>query len=1037
MLYKKNSEQKLSEALFKNPTSEYRGTPFWAWNGKLQKEELVRQIEDFKSMGFGGFHMHVRTGLETEYLSNEYMGLVSACTEKARSEEMLAWLYDEDRWPSGAAGGKVTRDERFRQRYLIFTPVPNEELGKPKLNKVRSEGERNGSGRFLAAYDVRLNADGTLAGFRRIGEDEPAENDKWYAYLEICAPSSWYNNETYVDTLSKSAIDKFIEITHETYKKTVGAEFDKTVPAIFTDEPQFAGKGCLGNSFDKTDVMLPWTDDFADTFRAAYGCDILDSMPELFWELPDGGVSVARYHFHDHVCERFTEAFADNIGKWCSDNHIALTGHMMDEPSLRSQTGKLGEAMRSYRGFGIPGIDMLCNSHEFTTAKQCQSAVRQFGREAMLCEIYGVTGWDFDFRGHKLHGDWQAAMGVTVRVPHLAWYTMKGEAKRDYPAAISYQSPWYKKYSDVEDHFARVNTAMTRGKPLVKIGVIHPVESYWLHWGPKDMTDLKRESMDNRFKELTDWLVNGSADFDFISESLLPGLCDSGGSPLKVGSMSYDVVIVPGCETLRSTTLERLEAFRDAGGKLIFIGGAPTLENAVKSDRGERLCERAALIAHDKAALFAELDPYRTVFIRYWDGRMCGNLTYQLRQDNDCEWLFIAKTCEPYNKDHFRRDDIKISVRGEYSVEIYDTLTGDIAPAPVEYRGGFTVIPRSFYDYDSLLLKLVPGRSECLFVDSGCAPVITGTVQRLPDFVKYSLDEPNVLLLDMARFAVDGGELSADSEEILRLDNIARARIGLPGREGGIAQPYTVTAEPPKHSVTLRFEINSLVELPYAELALEDADKAVVVWNGKNVPAVDIGWYVDRSIRRIALPGIIRGSNELTVTWPLGARANTEWCYLLGDFGVRVSGRNAMLIPRSPVIAFGDITNQGLPFYGGNITYELDLNVNGFAGEEKTVGVCLPRYRGAVAEVLLDGESKGDIIFSPNRLYINGVTPGAHKLELRLYTHRFNSFGAVHNADLARSWHGPDAWRTKNEDWSYEYNLKQIGLISAPVVTVQ
>ena len=111
--------------------------------------------------------------------------------------------------------------------------------------------------------------------------------------------------------------------------------------------------------------------------------------------------------------------------------------------------------------------------------------------------------------------------------------------------------------------------------------------------------------------------------------------------------------------------------------------------------------------------------------------------------------------------------------------------------------------------------------------------------------------------------------------------------------------------------------------------------------------------------------------------------------------------------------------------------------LSGFAGEEKTVGVCLPRYRGAVAEVLLDGESNGDIIFSPNRLYINGVTPGAHKLELRLYTHRFNSFGAVHNADLARSWHGPDAWRTKNEDWSYEYNLKQIGLISAPVVTVQ
>lgn len=86
----------------------------------------------------------------------------------------------------------------------------------------------------------------------------------------------------------------------------------------------------------------------------------------------------------------------------------------------------------------------------------------------------GVTNWDYDFRGHKFQGDWQAALGVTVRVPHLSWVSMNGEAKRDYPASISYQSPWYKEYKYVEDHFARVNTAMTRGKAVVRIGVIHP-----------------------------------------------------------------------------------------------------------------------------------------------------------------------------------------------------------------------------------------------------------------------------------------------------------------------------------------------------------------------------------------------------------------------------------------------------------------------------------------------------------------------------------------------------------------------------------
>jgi hypothetical protein len=131
---------------------------------------------------------------------------------------------------------------------------------------------------------------------------------------------------------------------------------------------------------------------------------------------------------------------------------------------------------------------------------------------------------------------------------------MAGEAKRDYPASISYQSPWYKEYGAIEDHFARVNTALTRGKPIVKVGVIHPVESFWLHWGPNDKSAIFRDSCDEKFQQLTEWLIEGSIDFNFISESLLPTLCEKGGNPLKVGEMEYDAIVVPGCETLRSTT---------------------------------------------------------------------------------------------------------------------------------------------------------------------------------------------------------------------------------------------------------------------------------------------------------------------------------------------------------------------------------------------------------------------------------------------------------------------------------------------------
>ena len=99
MLYPKNTQKQLNDELFRNPTSEYRGTPFWAWNGKLEKEELIRQIGIFRQMGLGGFHMHVRTGMDTPYLGEEFMDFVRLCTGEARRCGMLAWLYDEDRWP--------------------------------------------------------------------------------------------------------------------------------------------------------------------------------------------------------------------------------------------------------------------------------------------------------------------------------------------------------------------------------------------------------------------------------------------------------------------------------------------------------------------------------------------------------------------------------------------------------------------------------------------------------------------------------------------------------------------------------------------------------------------------------------------------------------------------------------------------------------------------------------------------------------------------------------------------------------------------
>ena len=117
------------EREFQSPSSGFRGVPFWAWNGKLEKDTLQEQVSVFQKMGFGGFHIHVRTGLDDQYLGTEYMEAVSTVVEKAKECELKAWLYDEDRWASGAAGGFVTKEQKYRQKYLLFTPFSYDEVG--------------------------------------------------------------------------------------------------------------------------------------------------------------------------------------------------------------------------------------------------------------------------------------------------------------------------------------------------------------------------------------------------------------------------------------------------------------------------------------------------------------------------------------------------------------------------------------------------------------------------------------------------------------------------------------------------------------------------------------------------------------------------------------------------------------------------------------------------------------------------------------------------------------------------------------------
>lgn len=805
---------------------------------------------------------------------------------------------------------------------------------------------------------------------------------------------------------------KFIEVTHEIYKGKVGDKFGTTIPCIFTDEPQFVTKVQLGHPTALQDVFWPWTTDLPETFQKKYSTDLVDNLPQIIWNLPGGAPSLTRYHYHDHVAERFVSAFMDQLGRWCRNNNIMLDGHMMEEPTLWSQTTAIGEAMRCYRNMGMPGMDLLEDRVELNTAKQVSSVARQNGIRGTMSEIYGATHWTLTFEAHKGGGDWQAALGITFRVQHLTWVSMVGEAKRDYPASIGYQSPWYKEYRYIEDHFARVGVAMTRGKAVTRVGVIHPIESCWLAFGPHDSGD-ELNSRDRAFGELTSWLLHGLIDFDFISESLLPNqvfgkIIDK----LNVGHCQYDVIILPNLKTIRSTTLEILGKFTKAGGKVIVAGSAPQFIDAQIPPRTPITISSAQNVHWSRQDILSALETHRELRVLFKPTQPTDRLLYQMRQDGEERFVFICNT------DRQSPADVMVQFKGIWSVQKLDTLNGEESDIRSHHGHGWTAFPYRFEGCASLLVRLSPSpyNGECT-PSITPAPVAPESISDLT-LKRIRLSEPNVLMLDYAEWKFDNDIEWTGRTEVLRLDNAIRNRLQLVRRGGASKQPYTVPASErqTRANVMLRFNFQSYFDINTgSKLALEDAANIKITINDIPIPSIGSQtWWVDEDITTVSIPPgtITTGTNTIVLEFPFQILTNIERMYLLGDFAVHLYGNRTVLESLDPAILnWGDITWQGLPFYVGNVIYDCSFEVS---KDSKGSILSVPDFSSTVLAIHdSKGEKIGNIAMQPRTLDLGQMKAGRHNISITAFGNRFNAFGHIHVPDGRTSGCWPDLWRSK------------------------
>lgn len=951
------------------------GAPFWAWNGKLDPEILKKQIRIFKKMGFGGFYMHSRTGLETEYLSEEWFKNVDVCIAEAEKLGLLAYLYDEDRWPSGAAGSLVTSDDRFKAQRLFCT--------------TEAEVE---NGNLLAVFAVTF-ADGRIKSMHRLEKVPETLNDdtKIYYFHQILMESSpWYNNAAYLNTLDPAAVRRFIETTHEKYAQRYQDKFSKSIPAIFTDEPCYMH----GNN----SARLPWTENLPDEFQKRYNYDLTEHLPELFFEVR-GDVCKAKHDFYDLLTSLFAENFFGEISGWCDEHDLKLCGHLLAEDQLNFQRSYIGNAMRCYEKMQIPGIDVLTEHWNiFNTAKQCTSAAHQLGRKERLSETYGCTGWDFPLFGHKALGDWQYASGINRRCLHLSFYSMAGEAKRDYPASFLNHSPWYQKYDIIENHFARLSAVMSNDDEIRDLLVINPIESTWsvavvpCPEQPKPTGLL--DKLDANHTALTNLLLTENLDFDFGDEEMMSRLAAIDGKNLKVGQTAYRQILIPELKTIRSTTLELLAKFK---GKIFYIGEIPQFVDAVYSPKAVEFYKNFIPVSMQDVTEKIAAD-FRRVSICDSGKKQAPATLYRLADCADGYTFFLHNFSMEFTSNHmnapmirdrkikYPRLEIEINVTFRGNIAEFDTENDIIHPVKYIYENGRYKFETSLENLQSRLF-LIGNEFDAYQQEEKSAPALQNITLQDGEY-DYKLDEKNLLVLDHAAWETPQ-KVQKSPQYILACDNELRELIGEAPRSGRMLQPWfskRYTENKTHKNIPLKlFYTFECTEIPQNEclLTIENPDKFIIYINGSKLEQISGGYYLDPALVDLKLDNKLlkKGVNQIILDCPaFDFQTNLEAIFIRGDFGVK----NGKITTLPEKITLKDWCSQGLENYAGNVTYFAEID------NPESCKIQFPDWRGTLLSIKINNSEEKILLMPP---FAAELPQGRCKLEITVYGHLRNAFG--------------------------------------------
>ncbi|HEY5585741.1 MAG TPA: hypothetical protein VIK78_14795 [Ruminiclostridium sp.] len=497
---------------------------FWSINDELKPDKLKAQLKKLKAFGLNGVIFHPRYyPNKPEYLGNKYMSIINDLVLYAKSINMEFWIYDENGWPSGTAGGEVLiRHPELCSQWAVIKKddqidIHNEDI----LYSFKMEGSK-------------------------VYKTDSANGELHHIVLV---------SEKGVSSLDSKASEAFIEITHESYKKALCKEAFEYVSGFFSDEVHFP----LRNQNCEDLNSFPWINRIGELYKDRYNEQINSSLPLLFIE--GEGYEEFRIRFWEMLSDAIIDGFYRPINDWCIENGKKYTAHLKAEENPFFQIKYTGSCLRVLKSINLPAIDTLeryPGNNYFP--RMLYSISAQFSTGDCLAECMGGSGWGItpeDFTNYIL---WLAGHGVNNFVLHINQFRLKSSAIHDWPPSMPCHLNWKEVFPVMLESIKKKAKGLTAISKHAEILIVTPTrgimskfklsdtEKMNIHDGT-NIPDTESGIITKDFLKLVEDCHKAGINYEFTEERIIEEYGVISNGYLSIGNREYNNVLIPkGCK---------------------------------------------------------------------------------------------------------------------------------------------------------------------------------------------------------------------------------------------------------------------------------------------------------------------------------------------------------------------------------------------------------------------------------------------------------------------------------------------------------